>query len=230
MKIEAILTDIEGTTSSLSFVKEVLFPYAADHLPAFVRWHRDEPRVAEWLADARREAGLDPAAREDEIVSVLLDWMASDRKVTPLKALQGLIWEQGYASGDFHGHLYPDVAPCLRAWQAAGIALYVYSSGSARAQRLLFAHTPDGDLTPLFSGFFDTRTGGKRDSTSYARILERIGRAPAAVLFLSDAREELDAAATAGLRTLALRREGVVDTFRDHPSVIDFNEVADFLA
>lgn len=219
--IKAILTDIEGTTSSLSFVKDVLFPYAAERLPDFVRAERDQPRVARLIEEARSEAG---GALDDEgLIAQMLDWIATDRKVTPLKALQGLIWEQGYARGDFTAHVYPDAVRCLHDWHAAGIRLYVYSSGSVHAQRLLFGHTGYGDLTPLFADFFDTRVGGKREPASYAAIAARIGLAPAEILFLSDIREELDAARAAGMATSGLRREGLSGDLGDHQTVEDFS-------
>lgn len=221
--IKAILTDIEGTTSSLSFVKDVLFPYAAERLPAFVREHREDPQVAALLEDVRAVA--DGAMDEDALIAAMLAWIAIDRKITPLKALQGLIWEEGYARGDFRGHVYADAARRLRVWHAAGLRLYVYSSGSVHAQKLLFGHTDDGDLTPVFSGFFDTRIGGKRERESYRAIASEIGLPPAEILFLSDIREELEAARDAGMATTALRREGVAGPFGDHPVVDDFDGV-----
>jgi enolase-phosphatase E1 len=221
--IKAILTDIEGTTSSLSFVKDVLFPYAAERLPDFVRAHRDDPQVAALLEDARAVA--DGAGDEEALIAQLLDWIATDRKITPLKALQGLIWEEGYARGDFSGHVYADAARRLRDWHRAGLRLYVYSSGSVHAQKLLFGHTDYGDLTPVFDGFFDTRIGGKRERESYSAIASEIGLPPGEILFLSDIREELDAAHDAGMATIALRREGVTGPFGEHPVVDDFDGV-----
>lgn len=223
MMVKAILTDIEGTTSSLSFVKDVLFPYAAEHLSAFVQAHRDDPEVARLLEDARALADGRPT--EDALIAQMLDWIAADRKVTPLKAIQGLIWEEGYYRGDFRGHVYPDAARCLRAWHADGLQLYVYSSGSVHAQRLLFGHTDEGDLTDVFAGFFDTRVGGKRETESYTAIAADIGLTPSEILFLSDIREELDAARHAGMQTTAVRREGVTGPFGSHPVVEDFDGV-----
>jgi enolase-phosphatase E1 len=221
--VKAILTDIEGTTSSLSFVKDVLFPYAAERLPDFVRAHRGDPRVAQLLADARAVAG--GTVDDEELIAQLLDWIATDRKITPLKALQGIIWEEGYARGDFRGHVYEDAARRLREWHGAGLGLYVYSSGSVHAQKLLFGHTEHGDLTPVFAGFFDTRIGGKRERASYRVIAAEIGLPPTEILFLSDIREELDAARDVGMATTALRREGMTGPFGDHPAVEDFDGV-----
>lgn len=221
--IRAILTDIEGTTSSLSFVKDVLFPYAAERLPAFVRAHADEPAVREQLDAVRAEIGGD--ADDEVVIGRLLRWIAEDQKITPLKALQGMIWEAGYRQGDFTGHVYPDAVEALRAWHDAGIMLYVYSSGSVEAQKLLFAHTEYGDLTPLFSGYYDTRIGHKREVASYERIRDELGLAGNAILFLSDIREELDAAAKAGMKTVCLARDGMPAEDIGHPVVSDFSQI-----
>ncbi len=203
--ISAILTDIEGTTSSISFVKDVLFPYARARLPAFVVTHADKPEVQHWLHEAAREAGL-VSASEQEIIELLIGWIDADRKSTALKALQGMIWAEGYADADFRAHIYADAARSLEKWAASGLRLYVYSSGSVPAQKLLFANTEAGDLTSVFSGYFDTETGPKRDSASYIRIAEAVAFAPAEILFLSDIIEELDAARAAGMQTILLAR------------------------
>lgn len=200
-----ILTDIEGTTSSISFVKGVLFPYARAKLPAFVREHGRDPEVRRWLDAAAVEISAS-ACQDAVIVETLQGWIDEDRKHTALKALQGMVWQAGYREGDFTAPLYPDVAPALRAWHAAGHLLAVYSSGSVPAQRLLFAHTDAGDLTPLFSGFFDTEVGGKREAASYRAIAAKLARQPGDILFLSDVVAELDAAREAGLRTVLLDR------------------------
>ena len=222
--IRAVLTDIEGTTSSLSFVKDVLFPYARAHLAAFVHDHAQDPRVAPRLDEVRREAG-DTGLSLDAVIDRLVDWIDQDRKITPLKALQGMIWENGYRRGDFQGHIYPDAEQMLRDWQARGLALYVYSSGSVQAQKLLFEHTAFGDLTPLFDGYFDTTVGGKQDAGSYRAIAASIGIAPVDILFLSDVRAELDAAAAAGYRTTWLVREDSPDPRAAHRQVCDFRDI-----
>lgn len=201
---KTILTDIEGTTSSISFVKDVLFPYARRALPAFVRQHGSDPQVRKWLDAAALDIG--GVSSDECIVEILQQWIDEDRKHTALKALQGMIWKAGYSGSDFHAHIYPDAAQALRDWHAAGHPLHVYSSGSAPAQRLFFAHTEAGDLTPLFSGYFDTEVGSKREAKSYRNILAAIGREPGEVLFLSDVVEELDAAREAGLGTVLLDR------------------------
>jgi len=207
MPIKAILTDIEGTTSAVSFVFDVLFPYAAKHLPDFVRQHAERADVAEQLTAVRRDSD-EPEADVERVIDILLGWIAEDRKATPLKALQGMVWEQGYQAGQLKGHVYPDAVEALKRWHQEGFKLFVYSSGSIQAQKLIFGCSEAGDLSPLFSGYFDTTSGPKREAPSYARITQAIGVEPSQILFLSDIVEELDAARTAGMATCGLAREG----------------------
>ncbi len=221
--IQAIVTDIEGTTSSLSFVKDVLFPYAREHMAAFLHEHAAEPAVAAQVAAVAAEAGR--ALTLEQTIAQLLQWIDEDRKITPLKALQGMIWEAGYRQGAFHGHVYADAVEWLRRWHGQGIALYVFSSGSVQAQKLLFAHTEYGDLTPLFSDYFDTRIGSKRETTSYSAIATAIGRSPSNILFLSDICEELDAARDAGMHTTWLLRDGAAPAEAPHRTAGSFNDV-----
>lgn len=200
----AIVTDIEGTTTPITFVKDVLFPYAAAHLPAFVAAHAHEPETAAALADLAAHQSPDDA----DVVATALRLIAEDRKVTGLKTLQGLVWDAGYTAQHLTAPIYDDVAPALRAWHAAGVRLAVYSSGSIRAQHLLFGHTAAGDLRPLFSRWFDTTTGAKVESASYARIAAALALPPADITFLSDAPAELDAAQIAGLHAVGVTRDG----------------------
>ena len=223
MTVRVILTDIEGTTTSIDFVHQVLFPYASRMLPEFVRRHQHDDEVAEILQDARAAAG-EPDASLDRLIETLQTWIAEDRKVTALKALQGHIWRHGYETGDFTGHVYEDAAACMRRWHADGISLYVYSSGSVAAQKLLFGHSGAGDLTPLFDGYFDTRIGHKREADSYRAIVAETGVAAGDILFLSDVVEELDAAAIAGLQTVQLVRDEQVEP-GTHRIAHDFAEV-----
>lgn len=234
----AILTDIEGTTSSIAFVKEVLFPFAREHLPGFIDRHAGDPEVARLLDETRALAapagGRSPDAAPSggqglstaEVIAVLLRWIDEDRKATPLKTLQGLVWADGYATGALKSHVYEDAVAGLRAWHAAGHAMFVFSSGSVAAQRLLFAHTPHGDLTPLFQGYFDTTTGPKLAPESYSKIARAIGRPAGEVLFLSDHTGELDAAAAARMRVICLDRgEAVIPEGTAHRRVKSFAEI-----
>jgi len=198
MKPKAILLDIEGTTSSIAFVADVLFPYAAKHLRAFVVAN---PEVA---APILAEVA---AAEPGDPVDTLLRWIAEDRKATPLKTLQGLIWAAGYADGTIRGHVYPDTPTALRRWNATGIPVHIYSSGSIAAQKLIFGHSEAGDLTPLLSGYFDTTTGPKREAGSYTAIAAALGLVPGDLLFVSDMRPEVDAARAAGVQALLIDRD-----------------------
>lgn len=202
--VRAVLTDIEGTTSSLAFVHDVLFPYARNSLPAFV--HSHETELAGIASDIATLVGK-PRLTAQEMTDILLQWMAEDRKVTPLKALQGMVWKTGYESGELKSHVYEDAVRALRKWHADGFTLYVYSSGSIAAQKLLFSHTPYGDLAPLFSGYFDTTTGPKLESHSYEKIAASLHIPANSVAFLSDHTGETDAAAAAGMQTIVVARE-----------------------
>ena len=212
----AIVTDIEGTTTPIAYVRDVLFPYARARLPAYVGAHPDD-------ADVLEAARLAP---DGDALAALLAWMDADAKVTPLKSLQGRLWNEGYLAGELRGDLYPDVAPALRRWHAAGTRLAVYSSGSVEAQRLLFGHSSDGDLAGLFDRFFDTGVGGKREPASYTAVAEALATPPGVCLFLSDVEAELDAAAGAGMQVCQLVRaaDGTVASAR-HATAADFAAV-----
>ena len=219
--IRAIVTDIEGTTSDIRFVHNVLFPYARERLPAFLNAQQYIEPV-KTILDNLREEIAQPDATTADLLDTLLQFIDEDRKSTPLKALQGIIWRDGYVNGDFTGHLYPDVLPALEKWKAQGIDLYVYSSGSVAAQKLLFGYSDEGDITHLFSGYFDTLVGAKREEQSYRNIAEQLGIPAAQILFLSDIHQELDAAEAAGLRTVQLIR-GDNDAASHHHQVSSFD-------
>lgn len=204
MPVRAILTDIEGTTSSITFVTETLFPYARTRLAAY--------------AAARPEAVADVPG--DDPVATLLEWMDVDAKETPLKALQGMIWAEGYADGTLQGHVYPDAVAGLRRWHAAGLVLFVFSSGSVEAQKLIFRYSVAGDLTPLFSGYFDTNIGAKRDAVSYAKIADTIDIPAQDVLFVSDTVAEVGAARAAGMRALLIDRAGAAGDISSFDEVV----------
>lgn len=218
--VSAVLLDIEGTTTPIAFVRDTLFPFARARLGEFLVARGHEPEVAAELEAVRQSSpGADPLA-------TLLGWMDVDAKATPLKALQGMIWDSGYADGSLRGILYNDVAPALQRWHAAGLRLYIYSSGSVEAQRQLFGHSSAGDLTGLLSGYFDTRVGGKREAESYDRIAIATGVPAASLMFLSDVEAELDAASSAGLRTCQIVRadDGTVPSER-HAAAADFKSI-----
>ncbi|EJF30151.1 MULTISPECIES: acireductone synthase [Enterobacteriaceae] len=219
--IRAIVTDIEGTTSDIRFVHNILFPYARERLAGFVREQQNE--IAPILNDLRAEIN-EPQADIERLIETLFSFMDVDRKSTVLKALQGLIWRDGYVNGDFTGHLYDDVLPALKAWKQQGIALYVYSSGSVAAQKLLFGYSDAGNITELFSGYFDTHVGAKREAQSYRNIAAEIGVAPESLLFLSDIHQELDAAREAGWQTVQLIR-GEADDVSRHRQVNRFDHI-----
>ena len=221
----AIITDIEGTTTPIAFVHRVLFPYARERLAAFIDANGNDPQVVETLRQTAELSDGQPP------IDALRGWMDADAKVTPLKTLQGLIWDEGYRAGDLVGQLYPDVPPMLRRWHSVGLRLYVYSSGSEAAQRLLFGHSQAGNLTSLFSGFFDTRAGAKREAGSYSSIAGAIRTPPAEILFLSDVEQELDAAKQAGVITCQLVRaeDGTVPSAR-HRTVADFAGLTTFIS
>jgi enolase-phosphatase E1 len=212
LPLAAVVTDIEGTTTPIDFVHKTLFPYARARLAAF----------------CAAQAGQTVLADVPEpVLDTLLGWMDRDEKITALKTIQGMIWAEGYRAGTLKSVLYPDVPPALKRWAQAGLRLFVYSSGSVPAQKLLFGHSDAGDLTPLFSGFFDTTVGPKRDAASYATICRGAGMAPGETLFLSDVAAELDAARGAGLLTCQLVRPGDgTKPSPDHDSAADFAEVA----
>ena len=221
--IRAIVTDIEGTTSDIRFVHNVLFPYARERLAAFVTSQQFAEPVKSILDNLRAEIDS-PEATTQELIDTLFTFMDEDRKSTALKALQGIIWQEGYVNGDFTGHLYPDVLPSLEKWKSQGLDLYVYSSGSVAAQKLLFGYSDEGDITHLFSGYFDTHIGAKREAQSYVNIAAQLALPPASILFLSDIHQELDAAEQAGLRTVQLIR-GDNDAASHHHQVHRFDDI-----
>jgi enolase-phosphatase E1 len=195
VKTRVLLLDVEGTVCPVEFVQQTLFPYARARLAQWVAAHAGDPLLAEISSEAAAA------------VRLLERWSDEDRKVTALKTIQGRLWREGYERGELISPLYDDVAPAFEAWAARGARLAIYSSGSVEAQRLLFAHSSAGDLTPKLSAYFDTTTGPKRAPQSYATIAESLGVGPGQVLFCSDTPEELEAAAAAGVQTCLIARE-----------------------
>jgi enolase-phosphatase E1 len=210
MPTNAVLLDIEGTTTSISFVTDVLFPYAAARIPDFLKAHADEPAMrsvcAAISADANdQETGLPELER---VIAVVRRQMAADVKATGLKQLQGLVWKNGYDSGAIKGHVYDDVWPSMQRWKSQGKTVAIYSSGSVLAQKLLFAHSVSGDLTPFIANHFDTTVGNKREPKSYATIGAALQLPLASITFCTDIPAEAEAAMVAGLTAVLLMRPG----------------------
>jgi enolase-phosphatase E1 len=216
--LRVVLLDIEGTTTPIAFVHDILFPFARAHLASFLRTHGGDAEVAEVRRRLGREYAEDLARGEtvpesafdsSDAIAPYVTWlMDRDRKSPGLKLLQGQIWEAGYRAGELRGQVYPDVPPAIRRWRAAGLRVAIYSSGSELAQRRLFESTEHGDLTPLLSGFFDTGVGAKVVSDSYGRIAVALDVPPAAILFVSDVTRELTAAREAGVQVVLSLRPG----------------------
>ena len=237
----AILVDIEGTTTPISFVYHTLFPFAATHVEEFLQGHSTDNEVSHLAEQLRvhREAhagerGTDFPPWSDASVSERLHSVAAyvrylierDSKITPLKSLEGRIWEDGYHRGELRGEVYPDVPIAFTRWRAQGRRIASFSSGSIRAQQLLFAHSTAGDLTGFLDAFFDTTTGTKHEAQSYQRIAAALSSAPADILFLSDATAELDAAGAAGMQTaFSLRPDVNKPALLAHPCFRTFDEV-----
>ena len=209
-------------------MKDVLFPYAYSHLPEFLESYQANPLVAGQLDSVSEQTGI---ARDDlaALTQQLLDWIDEDVKATPLKTLQGVLWERGYVESVYQAHLYEDAADMLCQWKSAGLDLYVYSSGSVAAQKLFFRFSEAGDLSGLFSGYFDTNIGHKASDQSYRNIASQIGYPTAEILFLSDVVAELDAARLAEMKTTLLRRIDESDSTDEgdssHPRVRDFRQI-----
>jgi len=220
--IHAVVTDIEGTTSSIAFVHDVLFPYARERIPAYV--HANAEALGELFTAIGQESGRGKLS-PDACIQILLGWMDEDKKIATLKTLQGTIWAAGYAQGDFKGHVYADVLGKLKTWSESGVSLYVYSSGSVAAQKQIFGYSEAGDMTQYFSGYFDTAIGGKKDSTSYIKIAHAIDLPCAQILFLSDNPEELHAAHAAGYSTIGLKRPGNSFDLAANTFVTSFDEI-----
>jgi enolase-phosphatase E1 len=228
--IRAILLDIEGTTTPIEFVHQVLFPYARARIHDYLQQHADDPAVRADVALLRDEYAAEtqfpdlPPWNPEAYVYWLMD---RDRKSTGLKALQGRIWEEGYRAGVLKGKVYPDVRPALERWHRAGKTIAIFSSGSVQAQRNLFANTTAGDLSSFLSGYFDTTTGPKREARSYRQIAAVLRQESRDMLFISDVTAELDAAREAGMRTaLCVRDLASAAPAINHPRIRSFAELA----
>lgn len=239
VKVKGVLLDIEGTTSSISFVHDEMFPFARRNLPAYLEQHWGSPRLeqaldllaqdreyqdrVDWLGDR----SIDPTAQRNLVIQSVNQMMDKDLKATGLKQLQGDIWKEGFDHGQLVAHVWPEVAATLRQWKAEGFDLRIYSSGSVAAQKMFFGHTIDGDLLPLFSGHYDTKIGGKKEATSYQAIVSDWGLPADQILFISDVVAELEAAAQAGLHSCLSVRPGNAEVPPEHgfQTITDFGQL-----
>jgi enolase-phosphatase E1 len=233
--LHAIVLDIEGTTTPVAFVYDVLFPFARAHAADFLDRHWTSPSCRAAVDALAKERAADAGApgsadfKASSVVAYVHWLMDRDRKSPGLKALQGLIWQDGYRSGELRGEVFEDVPRALERWRAKRIAVHIYSSGSVLAQQLLFQSTAAGDLTRLLGGYFDTGIGAKTSSDSYRAILQQLGVSSPAALFVSDVSAELDAALAAGFRTALCVRDAAAAPAATgggkHPVVRSFDEI-----
>ena len=234
-----ILLDIEGTTSSISFVYDVMFPFVREHAAAFISGHWTDKAVnhsVEMLAVDLGFSSADlwfkgcdsDASRQALVVAGVIELMDADVKATGLKQIQGLIWKEGFHRGELVAHLYEDVAESIQQWNELGKDVRIYSSGSIQAQKLFFGHTVAGNLLDMFKNHYDTTTGAKQDSTSYEEIAISYGLTPGEILFVSDVIGELAAARTAGFQVVLSMRPGNKPVPSDHgfAEINSFREIA----
>jgi enolase-phosphatase E1 len=227
MSVRAILLDIEGTTTPIVFVHDVLFSYARDHVREFLAADSAADDIALLREEhANDEVDAPPLTNETESIAAYVEWLIKlDRKSTALKSLQGKIWRQGYQDGSLKSQVFADVAPAFERWRDRGLKISIFSSGSVLAQQLLFAHTEFGNLTPFIDQYFDTKVGKKGDAESYRKIAEVMGVPPQEILFVSDVVAELDAANDAGMKTLLSIRPGNELQEERYPSIHSFDEI-----
>ena len=246
MNQQHLLLDIEGTTCPVSFVSDILFPFAKQELSSYIKKHWNkrtnnnpiQEATAEWKNDQsaessrlKKELDQQQINEIDGLIQYLKHLISIDKKSTALKDIQGKIWEYGYMNGELKSQLFPETAECLRQWHKQGWALSVYSSGSIQAQQLLYRHSPAGNLENLFSHWFDTRTGPKKSTESYTTIAKHLHTSPNNIWFVSDNGAECDAARSAGMQTLFSLRDGNPDRDpRDHMVIESLREVSTHLA
>jgi len=232
-QIRVIVLDIEGTTTPVDFVYQTLFPYASRKLESFLREHSQDPEIHSLIQDLRAQHdldernGLEPPGWLDNTEARLRSsvsygqWLiARDSKCTPLKSLQGKIWQQGFASRELRGEVFPDVPIAFERWRRQKRTICIYSSGSVLAQQLLFRSTSSGDLTSYISAFFDTRVGAKIEGESYKKIAASFSYAPNQFLFISDAVKEIEAARSAGMQAILCERDARASSPRSAQAVI----------
>lgn len=223
--VSYILTDIEGTTTSVSFVYDILFPYFRNNIQKLneLTYLEDVTHAFEQTIQIAKELDQEELITTEQIIAKLNDWSIADKKITPLKTLQGILWKEGYKDGSIKGHVYDDVPEQLAIWKENNIQMGVFSSGSIAAQQLIFGYSVAGDLTPYFSNYFDTNTGGKREKETYSKIASILDLEPNQILFLSDIVEELQAANEIGFQTVQLVRPGTEAKW--DKTVANFSEI-----
>ncbi len=223
--VKAILIDIEGTVAPISFVKDVLFPYSKEKMESFVKENENKPEIKQILEDVKKIEKREMST--EEVIDTLKKWIDEDRKITPLKEIQGYIWEEGFKSGNVKAPLYKDAYEKMLYWNKKGIPMYIYSSGSVKAQKLFFSHTEYGNIVDFFNGFFDTKIGNKKEKGSYEKIARAIGLKPEEILFLSDNPDEIKAAAEAGMQVMRVVREKDAEYIPDfpYPQIKSFEEI-----
>jgi len=206
MEEKVILLDIEGTIAPISFVKEVLFPYSKEKLDKFLKENKDKPEIKKIIEEIEKIEGKKLSL--EEVIKILKQWIDEDKKITPLKDLQGYIWKDGFESGELKAPIYEDAMEKIKEWKNKGYKIYIYSSGSVNAQKLFFSHTNYGNILNLFDGHFDTKIGNKKEATSYLKISKEIGVNPKNIVFLSDDEKEIESANEAGLNVIKVSRKG----------------------
>lgn len=223
--IKAVLIDIEGTVSPIRFVKEVLFPYSKERIDSFLKENASSEKVQKIISQIQKIEKKELSL--EEVSQTLKNWIDEDRKIAPLKDIQGMIWKEGFEKGKLKAPIYEDAYRKLLQWKEKGYRLYIYSSGSVQAQKLFFSYTEKGNLLNLFSGFFDTKTGNKKESQSYLKIAQQIGAKPEEIVFLSDNPDEIKAAAKTGMKVYRLVRPEDAQFIEDfpYPQIKSFEEV-----
>ncbi len=223
--IKAILVDIEGTTSPIFFVKEVMFPYSKERMDEFIKQNKSNPKVRQIIEEVKQIEN-NPNLTDEDVAQILKQWIDEDKKIAPLKEIQGLIWKEGFETGKLKAPIYEDAYNRLKEWKEK-VPIYIYSSGSVEAQKLFFSHTDKGNILDWFSGYFDTRIGSKKEKESYEKIAKEIGLSPSEILFLSDNPDEIKAAAEAGMNVVRIVRPNDAEYIKDFPyrQVSSFNEI-----
>lgn len=214
--------DIEGTTTDINFVHQVLFPYSIKNMPIFLKQHFNDSHINSIISSIK-EKYLDSNASLETVTNILNTWMKEDKKIKELKDLQGYLWKIGYEKEDYTSHIYTDVFEMFQYWTERNITLSIYSSGSVQAQKLLFKHTEQGNLNKFISHYFDTNIGSKKDHKSYLNILEKLNASPDTVLFLSDNEEEIQAATKAQIKGIKVVRDGLCKHANE---INDFKEIS----